>query len=49
MLGHIDETRMSRKFKAKVRPFSGAKIGNMFHYLVPLLEKNAELRHTSCW
>ena len=31
MLGHIDDTRMSRKFKAKVRPFSGAKIGNMFH------------------
>ena len=39
MLGHIDETRMSRKFKVKVRPFPGAKIEEMFHYLVPLLEK----------
>ena len=39
MLGHIDETRMSRKFKVKVRPFPGAKTEEMFHYLVPLLEK----------
>ena len=39
MLGHIDKTRMSRKFKVKVRPFSGAKTEDMFHYLVPLLEK----------
>ena len=39
MLGHIDETRMSRKFKVKVRPFPGAKTESMFHYLVPLLEK----------
>ena len=39
MLGHIDETLMSRKFKVKVRPFPGAKTEDMFHYLVPLLEK----------
>ena len=39
MLGHIDETRMSRKFKVKVRPFPGAKTEEMFHYLVPFLEK----------
>ena len=39
MLGHIDETLMSRKFKVKVRPFPGAKTEEMFHYLVPLLEK----------
>ena len=39
MLGHIDETRMSRKFKVKVRPFPGAKTDNMFQYLLPLLEK----------
>ena len=39
MLGHIDETRMSRKFKVKVRPFPGAKTEDMFHYLVLLLEK----------
>ena len=40
MLGHIDETRMSRTSKVKVRPFPGAKTEDMlFHYLVPLLEK----------
>ena len=39
MLGDIDETRMSRKFKVKVRPFPGAKTEDMFHYLEPLLEK----------
>ena len=39
VLGHIDGTRMSRKFKVKVRPFPGAKTEEMFHCLVPLLEK----------
>ena len=39
MLGHTDETRMSRKSKVKVRPIPGAKTEDMFHYLVPLLEK----------
>ena len=39
MLEHIDEIRMSRKFKVKVRPFPGAKTDNMFQYLLPLLEK----------
>ena len=39
MLEHIDETRMSRKFKVKVRSFLGAKTEDMFHYLVPLVEK----------
>ena len=39
MLKHIDENRMSRKFKVKVRPFPGAKTEDMFHYLVSLLEK----------
>ena len=39
LLGHIDETRMSRKFKVKVQPFPGAKTEGMFHYLVSLLEK----------
>ena len=39
MLRHIDETRMSRKFKVKVRPFPGAKTEDMFHCLVPLLEE----------
>ena len=37
--GHIDQTRMSRKFKVQVRPFPGSKTEDMFHYLVPLLEK----------
>ena len=31
MLGHIDETRMPRKFKVKVRPFPRAKREDMFH------------------
>ena len=39
MLGHIEETQMSKKFKVKVRPFPQAKTEDMFHYLVPLLEK----------
>ena len=39
MLGHIDETRMSRKFKVKMRHFPGAKTEDIFHYLVSLLEK----------
>ena len=39
MLGHTDETRMSRKFKVKVRSFPGAKTEDMFDYLVPLLGK----------
>ena len=39
MLGHIDETRMYRKLNVKVRPFPGAKKEDIFHYLVPLLEK----------
>ena len=39
MLGHIEETQMSKKFKVKVRPFPRAKTEDIFHYLVPLLEK----------
>ena len=39
MLGHIDETRMYRKLNVKVRPFPGAKKEDIFHCLVPLLEK----------
>ena len=39
MLGHTDETRMSRKFKVRVWSFPGAKTEDMFHCLVPLLEK----------
>ena len=39
MLEHTDEIRMSRKFKVRVWPFPGAKTEDMFHCLVPLLEK----------
>ena len=50
MLGHIDETRMSRKFKIKVRPIPGTKTEDIFHYILPsLARKNTGLRHTSCW
>ena len=38
MLGQIDETLMSLKFKVKVRPFHGVKTEDMFHYLVTLLK-----------
>ena len=31
---------MSRKFNVKVKSIPGAKTDDMFHYLVPLLEKN---------
>ena len=40
MSSYIDEARMSRKFNVKVRTFLGTKTDDMFHYLVPLLEKN---------
>ena len=42
MLSCIDGTRMSKKFNIKVRLFPGAKTDDMFHYLVPLLEKDPE-------
>ena len=42
ILEYIDETRMSRKFKVKVRFFPGAKTEDMFHYLVPMLEKRPD-------
>ena len=40
MLRDINETCMSRKFNVKVRPFLGAKINDMYHYLV--LNKNPD-------
>ena len=33
---------MSRKRKHKVRYFPGAKIENIYHYAIPLLEKKPE-------
>ena len=35
----IDERRMSTKRVAKVRKFPGSTISDMYHHLVPLLEK----------
>ena len=37
----IDERRMSRKRVIKVRKFPGATISDMYHYLMPLLEKKS--------
>ena len=47
MLGHIDETRMSRKFKGST--FSWSK--NRRHISLPcaIARKNAGLRYTPCW
>ena len=41
-LRHIDETGMSRKFNIKVRLFSGAKISDTHHNLIPTLNKKPD-------
>ena len=38
----IDERRMSSKRVIKVRKFPGATISDMYHYLIPLLEKKTD-------
>ena len=38
----INETRMQRKFNVKVRPVPGAKICDMYHYLIPILNKKPD-------
>ena len=38
----IDERRMSSKRVIKARKFPGATISNMYHYLIPLLEKKPD-------
>ena len=40
------EKKMSRNRKIKVRYFPGAKIKDMYHYAIPLLEKNHKI--SSC-
>ena len=41
MLLGLDEKKLSsKKWKVKVRPFSGAKIEDLHHYCLPLLKKN---------
>ena len=42
MLRQIDETRMSRKFNLRVRSFPRAKISDMYHYLIPILNKKPD-------
>ena len=37
------EKKMSRNRKIEVRYFPGAKIKNMYHYAIPLLEKNHKI------
>jgi len=34
----VEENRL-KKYKAKVRPFPGATVDDMFDYLIPLLKK----------
>ena len=38
----LTEKKMSRNRKVKIRFFPGAKIKDMFHYAIPLLEKNPD-------
>ena len=40
--GGLDEKRLSKNNKAKVRCFPGATINNMFYYLKPLLQKKPD-------
>ena len=42
MLRQIDETRMSRKFNLRVRSFPRAKISDMYHYLILILNKKPD-------
>ena len=42
MVEGIDERRMSSKRLVKVRKFPGATISDMYHYLIPLLEKKPD-------
>ena len=42
MVVGIDEKRMSSKRVIKVTRFPGATISDMYHYLIPLLEKKPD-------
>ena len=35
----LQENRMNKKYNVKIRPFSGASVGDMYDYLSPLLKK----------
>ena len=39
ILNGIEESRLKRKYPAKVRAYPGASIGDMYDYLTPLLKK----------
>ena len=42
MLNGIDERRISKTHPVKVRFFPGSRIRDMYHYLIPILEKKPE-------
>ena len=42
MLNGIDERRISKTHPVKVRFFPGARIKDIYHYLIPILEKKPE-------
>ena len=42
MLNRINERRISKTHPVKVRLFRGAHIKDMYHYLIPILEKKPE-------
>ena len=42
MVASIGECKMSRKHLIKVRSFPGATCSDMYHYLVPILEKQPD-------
>ena len=42
MLNGIDERRISKTHPVKVRFFLGSRIKDMYHYLIPILEKKPE-------
>ena len=42
MLNGVDERRISKTHPLKVRFFLGARIKDMYHYLIPILEKKPE-------
>ena len=42
MIAGIDESKMSSKRLIKVRSFPGATCSDIYHYLVPILEKKAD-------
>ena len=46
----MEESRLRKKFNVKVRPFPGADISDMFHFLAPLLNRSPQyvILHIGC-